>query len=148
MVEKFERLEHQSALKTKQILRKYFSQKDWDAVPFAYVPDDFLSHYVIQQLSGHSNRIHTRYASIFPDQTYRGTLGKPIPEDEKKYLQALVDIKSRKKDKNSNVAAQALEQLNLLHQYFSTRAKDEGADGLFSRILQHSEQIEKIIDSE
>lgn len=69
-VEEFERLEHLSALEAKEIVCSYFPRENWPDTEMAYVPKRFELHYLMQRISGHSQRIFERF---FP--------GRPVPKN-------------------------------------------------------------------
>lgn len=68
-VERFERLEHQSALKTNELAVAILGENE--SFHLKYINPDFTHHYALEQISGHSEQIASRY---FPGQPYEGTL--------------------------------------------------------------------------
>lgn len=91
-VEKYEGIEHQSALICKKILRSFFPQDQWTKFPLTYTPDNFRLHYLLQQLAGHSGNVYQKYRRHFNSTCiYLGTFGKPIAKTELGFLRRCVE---------------------------------------------------------
>ena len=100
LVEKFERLEHQSALKTQEMTRKIFDPKLCS--DFDYTFREFSLHYALQQVLGHSGNIAKKY---FPNQRYRGTFCYSLSEltsKEKELLYSLLYLYLRRGDQKNS----------------------------------------------
>ncbi len=106
-VEQYERLEHQSALTAKAILRKCIPLKDWSKCPMVFITEQFAPYYLMQQAGSHSQRIWNRFKHNFsPDTDYIGTVSS-VSSAEKPYVFALLDLQMRKRDPESSVSISA-----------------------------------------
>jgi hypothetical protein len=89
-----EKLEHGSALKTKDIIPQILGENaEFD---LKYVDPEFRYHYALDQISGHAEWLAKRY---YPEQTYRGTLFHSVTTLDRKtreILYALLYCNNRK----------------------------------------------------
>lgn len=113
-IEKFERIEFQSALKTSQILRKYIPMKDWHRYPLAIMHTGFHLHYLMQQTIGHSHKIWERFAHLFNPAVYYEGSWLPVPEDEKPYIIALISCRSGQENPLPRISAKAEQEYQTL----------------------------------
>lgn len=97
-VESFEKLEHESALKTRKLARAIFGHEaEFD---LQYIFTDFHLHYALEQISGHSEEIAQNHLKDAAD--YQGTLYYPLSElqlEERIYLYGLLYHKMQKDSK-------------------------------------------------
>ena len=116
-VEQYERLEHQSALTAKAILRKCIPLKDWSKCPMVFITEQFSPYYLLQQAGSHSQRIWNRHKDHFsPDTNYIGTVST-VSSAEKPYVLALLDLQMRKRDSESSVSLTAENDYNTLKRH-------------------------------
>jgi len=133
-VETCERIEHQSVLNTKKILRRSLPREQWMHYPLIYSTDRFDLHYLIQQTAGHSLRIWDRYRFLFPEaSSYTGTWSS-VPEDERRPLMALIDLKGRLSDPDESIATQANKDYHFLKDYFLSHPNADLRNRLARRI--------------
>ncbi len=93
-VKDYEHIEYQTALICKRILQKKLAPDQWDAYPLVYTTDSFQLHYLIQQLSGHSQKIYERYKDRFStNETYCGSWQMPAEEEDRQILIELLSLK-------------------------------------------------------
>ena len=137
-VEEYERIEHQSALKIKEILRKCLPKEEWGQYSMTRVPENFELHFLVQQMSGHSGTIWERYADLFPPHSFYIGTWDSVPEDEKPFLMALIDFQSRKQDPDPAIAAAGEAKYALVKELLC-RQHDDLRHRLIARI-QHIEQ--------
>ncbi len=124
-VEKFERLEHLSALETKRALREIFPSEDWHCFPFAYVTENFDLHYLMQQTGEHSLGIWMRFPYLFNrSDTYIGTW-KPVPLDEKKFVIDLLNCQIDMDDPDQFVSETSKKNFCLIKQYIFEELKNK-----------------------
>ena len=96
-VVKFEKIEHENALRAKALMLSAIFKKRIDRLPddCHSISSDFASHYRFQQLKGHSQKIAARLASYCPqeaDRTYKGTWKIDIKNLDFKQKQQLDDL--------------------------------------------------------
>ena len=138
-VEEYEQLEHQSALKAKEILRRCLPKQEGSQYSMTRVPENFETHYLVQQLSGHSQEIWERYADLFPPNSFYYGTWNSVAEDEKPILFALIDFKSRMEDKDPVISAQGKEKYSLV----KDRASRQN-ESLRSRLMPKIQLIESV----
>ncbi len=73
LVEKIERLEHDSALQTKRVLLKVYGKHC--KFELQNTPEDFRHFYALEQLKGHAQWIGKKY---MPELDYQGSLPHPV----------------------------------------------------------------------
>lgn len=137
-VEEYEMLEHQSALKIKEILRRCLPKEEWSEYSMTRVPENFEMHFLVQQMSGHSEAIWERYADHFSPHSFYRSKWDSVPEDEKPFLMALIDFQSRKQDPDPTIAAQGEKKYSLTKELLC-RQHDDLRNRLMTRI-QYIEQ--------
>jgi hypothetical protein len=114
-VEQYERLEHQSGLAAKAILRGCIEIKNWNKIPMVFVSDRFGPHYLFQQVGRHSHSIWDRYADRFEKNSrYEGIA---ISEADKPYVLALLDLQLRGADSEPSVSEPARKSYVNLKEY-------------------------------
>jgi hypothetical protein len=96
-VAKFEKIEHDNALKAKALMLSAIFQKKVNCLPddCQAICSDFSSHYRFQQLKGHSQKIAARLASLCPQAencAYKGTWKININKLDNKQEQQLEDL--------------------------------------------------------
>lgn len=93
-VKEYESIEYRTALVCKRILQKNIASDRWDAYPMTYTSQSFQLHYLLQQLSGHSQKIYERYKDHFnANQTYHGSWQAPTDTESKEILLELLNLK-------------------------------------------------------
>ena len=112
-VTKFEELEHQAALRAKKIIRRSFPQSEWSTMPLSYVPDRFTLHLFMQRLSGHTRRIFDRFHSSFSPLASLSEREINLSIEEKKYIEALIDLQSKREDEDSLISSKAESDFSL-----------------------------------
>lgn len=122
----FEKIEHQSALKTKQAVRSAFPESQWKHFQFAHISESFHVHFLRQIYLGHTQEILNSY---YPgaEQTLFEIL--PVEPDEKELVHIAIDLLE-----NRSTSPKAAMQ------YQKIREICAQGDGSFSRRL---DEIEK-----
>lgn len=144
-VRNYEKIEYQSALKTKEILRQTFPEKIWKTIPVAYTHKCFWPHYLLQQLEGHSRRIWEKFSDRFPaGSAYLGNWKSPVidSEEEKNYLRLLIRAKAFSEDSNPSTRNQGELEYELLKDYI-IQQKQNGNE-FFSRLASRIRELREL----
>lgn len=143
-VQKYEQIEYQSALKTREILRKCLPVQEWNQYPMANMHTAFRPHYLMQQTINHSYKIWERYAHLFDKKlSYKGAW-EPVPEDEKLYVVALITRRSGKDHLDPIISSQAQEDYQILKNHILI-GNAMGYD-LCARLARRLPMIESVFD--
>jgi len=137
-VETYERIEHKSALKAKEILRATFPPEQWDSTPIVYCPDQFQPHYLLQQVLGHSQKIWERYSRLKSDKlNYPGTWDPPLDNEEKQMLKALLHLYALKHDPLKTLSEMGTQKYEKLTNLILSKKDVEP----FARLAQRIQEI-------
>ena len=145
-VENSERLEHRSAVKTKEILRKNFPISMWDHMPIVYSHEQFGPHYLLQQASGHSKNIWERYRPLMKEgDGYKGTWATPVQSDELPIVKSLLHCASLMDDSELTLRNDAQRLYNKSTRSITSKAESNGAE-LYSRLAGRIKEIESSLN--
>lgn len=93
-VKDYETIEYRTAAICKKILQKKIPSEQWDDYPLVYTTNSFPLHYLLQQLSGHSQKIYEKYKDRFnTTQPYQGSWPTPNEEEDRQILLQLLYLK-------------------------------------------------------
>jgi len=144
-VSNWERLEHRSALMVKKIIRDRFPIEQWPDYPYAYTPENFNLHYLLQQAGGHSQEIFERHArSLGANAEYNGTWNGALQQDELRFIFSLIDLKIRSQDPEQRVSLPAIKDYQFLQSVIRRGANDprEANRSLYARLAPRIDEIE------
>lgn len=116
-VAKIEKMEHENAVKTCQLIEKGIQRGLFPQDTRWNIYEDFESHYMIQQLYGHSQWLADNFDLLSPNtlrEPYHGTIEglSTMSQADKKELTRYVTIKNGLKSTSAIVRAQAQNQLD------------------------------------
>ncbi len=126
----FEKIEHQSALKTREAIRSAFPSGQWRHFQFAQISESFNVHFLRQIYLGHTQEILNRY---YPgaDQTLLAI--RPLEKDEEELVHIAIDLLE-----NRSTSPKAAMQYQRIRAMCEKNA-EEGDD----RLIRRLDEIEK-----
>lgn len=128
-VEAIEKIEHENAVSASGLLKKGVEEKIYPEDASWTVFHEFADHYLVQQVTGHSNFIADRYDHLAKNRKklpYKGTIpnAQDLSQEDKKVLMRLLSIKNDLKSENRDDIAKATAYLLREYQLIEKCAKE------------------------
>lgn len=147
-VEEYERIEHQSALICKTVLRKIFPKEKWSECSLAYTSENFHVHYMMQQITGHSKNIYKAFRSEFdPFLKYKGSFSYSIRKKDVDILKKYIDMVVVMLDAEHPLSKEASQVYNKFHSPQNENQRKHYSDRLLRQLDEIDFSIEIINNS-